>query len=168
MILALKTDQEIAEIYLLSDDFLTSGTIVREKIWPAGRNLARDILAEIDRLVENDFAQISGMIVFRGPGSFTGLRIGITVANTIVDSEKIPIVGVAANDFIPEESRENLQNNANSCAGNNNSVENITTIREKSCATWLKIGAEKLAKNQNERIVLPFYSSAPHITRAKK
>jgi len=29
----------------------------------------------------------------KGPGSFTGLRIGITVFNTIADTNNVPIVG---------------------------------------------------------------------------
>ena len=48
--------------------------------WAAERNLARDMLAYLrDRLAENEasFADISGIGVFRGPGSFTGLRIGV-------------------------------------------------------------------------------------------
>ena len=54
--------------------------------WAAERNLARDMLAYLrDRLAENgaSFADISGIGVFRGPGSFTGLRIGLAVLNTI-------------------------------------------------------------------------------------
>ena len=54
--------------------------------WAAERNLARDMLAYLrDRLAERDasFRDITGIGVFRGPGSFTGLRIGITVLNTI-------------------------------------------------------------------------------------
>lgn len=64
--------------------------------WAAGRNLARDMLAYLrDRLSEHGatFQNISGIGVFRGPGSFTGLRIGITVLNTIAHEQNIPIVG---------------------------------------------------------------------------
>ena len=48
--------------------------------WAAERNLARDMLAYLrDRLAENEasFADISGIGVFRGPGSFTSLRISV-------------------------------------------------------------------------------------------
>lgn len=64
--------------------------------WEAGRTLARDMLAYLrDRLAEYDatFADIDGIGAFRGPGSFTGLRIGLTVLNTLADANAIPIVG---------------------------------------------------------------------------
>lgn len=70
--------------------------------WLADRNLARDMLAFLrDRLAEHEatFGDISGIGVFRGPGSFTGLRIGMTVLNTIASDRQVPIVGAAGDDW---------------------------------------------------------------------
>lgn len=64
--------------------------------WKAERTLARDMLAYIrDVLAEHDhqFSDITGIGVFRGPGSFTGLRIGLTVLNTITHEQQCAIVG---------------------------------------------------------------------------
>ncbi len=64
--------------------------------WEADRTLARDMLAYLrDRLAEHgrELNDITGIGVFRGPGSYTGLRIGLTVLNTIASSESVPIVG---------------------------------------------------------------------------
>ena len=83
--------------------------------WAAERNLARDMLAYLrDRLAENgaSFADISGIGVFRGPGSFTGLRIGLAVLNTIAHEQRIPIVGVTG-DVWREECLARLQNGRN-------------------------------------------------------
>ena len=83
--------------------------------WSAERNLARDMLAYLrDRLAENgaSFADISGIGVFRGPGSFTGLRIGLAVLNTIAHEQRIPIVGVTG-DVWREECLTRLQNGRN-------------------------------------------------------
>ena len=83
--------------------------------WAAERNLARDMLADLrDRLAENgaSFADISGIGVFRGPGSFTGLRIGLAVLNTIAHEQRIPIVGVTG-DAWREECLARLQNGRN-------------------------------------------------------
>ena len=70
--------------------------------WEAGRELARYIHGYIeDRLHEEGktWQDIKGIGIFRGPGSYTGLRIGITVANTLAQSLHIPIVGVVGDGW---------------------------------------------------------------------
>ncbi len=47
-----------------------------------------------------EFGDLIGIIVFEGPGSFTSLRIGLTVANTIAYAQQIPIVGATGDDWI--------------------------------------------------------------------
>jgi len=66
--------------------------------WLAGRNLSADILVKLQKIfndADKDLKKISGIIVNSGPGSFTGLRIGISVANTLAYSLDVPIVGVS-------------------------------------------------------------------------
>ena len=60
--------------------------------WEAGRILAGGLLSFIQEKV-GDIKNISGIGIMRGPGSFTGLRIGMAVANTLADGLGIPIVG---------------------------------------------------------------------------
>ena len=60
--------------------------------WVADRALARGLLAFIQEKV-GDVKNISGIGIMRGPGSFTGLRIGMAVANTLADGLGVPIVG---------------------------------------------------------------------------
>lgn len=70
--------------------------------WEAGRDLARHLLKYLhDRLEEHawSFDDITGIGVMKGPGSFTGLRIGLTVLNTIADAQAIPIVGESGEDW---------------------------------------------------------------------
>jgi tRNA threonylcarbamoyladenosine biosynthesis protein TsaB len=70
--------------------------VVFEYEWTAERTLARGLLKYLqDHLAENgsDINNISAIGVFQGPGSFTGLRIGLTILNTIASTQKIPIVG---------------------------------------------------------------------------
>ncbi len=70
--------------------------------WDAERQLARQLLSYLrDRLAEHgaDFTDLTGIGVFRGPGSYTGLRIGLTVLNTLADAQRIPIVGSVDSDW---------------------------------------------------------------------
>jgi tRNA threonylcarbamoyladenosine biosynthesis protein TsaB len=58
--------------------------------------LAKGLLKYLQEQLQKNgktFADIAGIGVFKGPGSFTGLRIGLTVLNTMADSLAIPIVG---------------------------------------------------------------------------
>ena len=98
MILALKTDSPTAEIYALKE----SGEVVSREIWQADRTLARDLLAKIETLLNQDFDQLSGVIAFKGPGSFTGLRIGITTANAISYAKHIPIVATDGEKWLSD------------------------------------------------------------------
>lgn len=68
------------------------GEISNNFDWEAGRTLASGLLAFIQEKV-GDVKSISGIGIMRGPGSFTGLRIGMAVANTLADGLGVPIVG---------------------------------------------------------------------------
>ena len=71
-------------------------------VWGAGRTLAKNIfvyLGEVFNSAGITYDSLDGLGVFRGPGSFTGLRIGLTVVNTIASSQSIPIVGTAGDDW---------------------------------------------------------------------
>ncbi len=90
MILLLNTSTPFCELFLVDGDTTHDGS------WQAERELARDLLGRMDTLLSAHGAvwtDISGVGVYKGPGSFTGLRIGLTVVNTIADSQHIPIVG---------------------------------------------------------------------------
>lgn len=67
-----------------------------EATWEANRELANGLLSYIQAELEGQsktWKDLTGLAAFKGPGSFTGLRIGITVLNTVSYSEGIPIVG---------------------------------------------------------------------------
>ena len=77
--------------------------------WEAGRGLAKGLLAYLrDTMSKHDktWSDIRGLGVFEGPGSFTGLRIGMTVVNTIANAGDIPIVGAMGDDWRNEALRK--------------------------------------------------------------
>ena len=90
IIISIKTDTPVAEIALFQD---------QKKIdtisWEAHRQLADTIHLKILQLLEQNskkWEDIQGVAIFKGPGSFTGLRIGMSVANALAFSLKIPII----------------------------------------------------------------------------
>lgn len=107
MYLALRTDSPQAELYLYDGE----RQIARE-IWQADRRLALELLGHLEQFLaahNKTFSDLSGLLVFRGPGSFTGLRIGTTVMNTLAYAQSIPIVGTDGSDWL-DDGISHLQN----------------------------------------------------------
>lgn len=97
--LTLKTDNPEAEIGLFSE----SGAELDYVRWQAHRELASTIHHRIEELLTSQgvtWQKIDGLICFQGPGSFTGLRIGLTVANAMAYGLEIPIVATMEEDWI--------------------------------------------------------------------
>jgi tRNA threonylcarbamoyladenosine biosynthesis protein TsaB len=96
MILLLDTSTPVCKITLIDGDWRYDDE------WQADRQLAKGLLKYLQQqLMKNGktFEDISGIGVYKGPGSFTGLRIGLTVLNTVADAEAIPIVGTTGDNW---------------------------------------------------------------------
>jgi len=65
--------------------------LIVDKIIESHSELSGKLLIEIDQLVKKNDFQVQSVAVFPGPGSYTGLRIGLTVANFFAWSLGIPI-----------------------------------------------------------------------------
>ena len=83
----------------------------KEYTWESGRELAEGLHRFIkEKLTENnaDWHDISEITFMSGPGSFTGLRIGAAVVNTLADQLNIPLYDHNGNQckvIIPEYGR---------------------------------------------------------------
>ncbi|MDD3887620.1 MAG: tRNA (adenosine(37)-N6)-threonylcarbamoyltransferase complex dimerization subunit type 1 TsaB [Patescibacteria group bacterium] len=66
--------------------------IIKKKIWEANLRQSEDLLPIIKKLVGNN--KIDGIIVVTGPGSYTGLRVGIATANALAFGWNCKVVGV--------------------------------------------------------------------------
>ena len=96
MIILLDTSTPICKLRLVEDSVDVSVE------WGAGRTLAKGLLGYITSNLADAGkkpSDVSGLVAYEGPGSFTGLRIGLTVLNTFADSEQIPIVGTTGDDW---------------------------------------------------------------------
>lgn len=99
MIILLDTSSTVCKIWAIDQDD------VHHDEWDAGRDLSKGLLSYINGFINKlggEYSDISGIVVFRGPGSFTGLRIGITVMNTMAYSLGVPIVGVEGDNWREE------------------------------------------------------------------
>jgi tRNA threonylcarbamoyladenosine biosynthesis protein TsaB len=70
--------------------------------WEAGRGLALGLHEFLEKEIEfqdKTWKDVTGLVVYKGPGSFTGLRIGITVFNTLATTNSWPIVGVTGDEW---------------------------------------------------------------------
>ena len=70
------------------------------------------MLDELKRMTELDLSTLDAIAITEGPGSFTGLRIGLTVMNTLADSLRVPIVGEVG-ELWQDRALERLRNNEN-------------------------------------------------------
>lgn len=89
MILTIRTDGPVAELGLFND-----GKQMVYKKWEAGRRLSLEIHKEIERLLHSQkisWQAIEGVVFYKGPGSFTGLRIGAAVANALAAQLDVPV-----------------------------------------------------------------------------
>ncbi len=90
---------------------IVQGDTRRDVIWEAGRGLARGLLRFLDEQT-GGIHHISGIGIMRGLGSFTGLRIGCAVANTLAGELGIPIVG-SSGDHWRDDCLERLKRGEN-------------------------------------------------------
>lgn len=90
LILTIRTDKPEVEIGLYGGQ-----TQLAYEVWHAHRELSATIHQKIAAILSTkaqSLKNIGGIVCFKGPGSFTGLRIGLTVGNTLAYALNIPIV----------------------------------------------------------------------------
>ena len=109
MILLLDTSTGIVKLTLINGDWRHD---FQQEL---DRQMARFLLKFLrDSLAERqkEFKDIAAIGVFKGPGSFTSLRIGLTVANTLAQSLNVPIVGETGEDW-QRKALDRLENKQN-------------------------------------------------------
>jgi len=72
-------------------------TVLAELTWRSKQNHTTQLLPNLNylfKLTETDAKSLTAVIVAQGPGSFNGLRVGVSAAKGLAFSLGIPIIGV--------------------------------------------------------------------------
>lgn len=91
--LAIDTATDLAGLALAE-----RGQVIAEVTWPARRNHTQELIPGLLHLLAQakmELKELDGIIVARGPGSFTGLRVGVAVAKGLAHGLRLPLVGVS-------------------------------------------------------------------------
>ncbi|MGC4108748.1 MAG: tRNA (adenosine(37)-N6)-threonylcarbamoyltransferase complex dimerization subunit type 1 TsaB [Thermomicrobiales bacterium] len=91
LLLAIDTSTELAGIGL------HDGARIAECVWPAGRTQTTSVLAEADALLARcgrSVDDVGVVAIAIGPGTFTGLRVGLSIAKGLVLAQGVSLVGV--------------------------------------------------------------------------
>jgi tRNA threonylcarbamoyl adenosine modification protein YeaZ len=94
MLLAIDTSTDSAGLALVQD-----GRTLAETIWRCSQNHSVELLPHLTRLLEESEVELKSVgciLVARGPGSFNGLRVGLSTAKGLAFSLGIPIIGISS------------------------------------------------------------------------
>lgn len=93
MILAIDTSSETAGLALLDKQQL-----IAEMAWRCGQNHTIQLLPQVHNILKStnyNLSDITCVVVAKGPGSFNGLRVGISTAKGLSFGLGVPIIGIS-------------------------------------------------------------------------
>jgi len=99
MVLALDTSTAVASVALYD------GAVSAEMTWRSGRNHSVELMEQVAALLELrrvDPSQVAAVAVAIGPGSYTGLRVGLAAGKGLCLALGVPMVGVCTLDILAE------------------------------------------------------------------
>jgi len=140
MQLAIDTSTNIASLALVQGD-----QVLAESTWHCGQNHTVELLPQLARLLDEakvGIQSISCVIVAKGPGSFNGLRVGISTAKGLALSLGIPIIGISS---LEVEAYRHAEAGLPICPIFNAGREEIATaLYQKKDNQWCQLVAEHI------------------------
>jgi len=98
LFLALDTSTRFASVAVFDGE-----QVISETTWLAGREHSTRVLVEVEVALERvgrSVAELTGLVVACGPGSFTGVRVALSVAKGMASGLGIPAWGVNSLDVV--------------------------------------------------------------------
>jgi tRNA threonylcarbamoyladenosine biosynthesis protein TsaB len=102
MLLAIDTATRMAGLALYDEKH---GSVLAEETWHSVNNHTVELMPRLVRLLEQQGVQptgLAGVAVSLGPGSFTGLRIGLSVAKGLALAGAVQLSGIPTLDVLAE------------------------------------------------------------------
>jgi tRNA threonylcarbamoyladenosine biosynthesis protein TsaB len=102
MLIAVDTATRTASLALYDE---TNGWVLGEESWYSANNHTVELMPRLVRMVAQQGlspADLTGLVVSLGPGSFTGLRIGLGVVKGLALAQNLPLVGVPTLDVVAQ------------------------------------------------------------------
>ena len=106
LILCIETGTDVCSVGLAENGVLTA---LRES---CGRDHARNVAVYVDELLRErdiDADEIDAIAVGKGPGSYTGLRIGVSFAKGLCYGLRKPLIAIGSLDALVEVAREDAE-----------------------------------------------------------
>ena len=107
LILSIETGTDICSVALANDGELMA---LRES--DEGRDHAKKVALFVDELLRETGVQpsdLDAIAVGKGPGSYTGLRIGVSFAKGMCYALNIPLIAIGSLDALTEVAREDFE-----------------------------------------------------------
>ncbi len=107
LILAFETATKVSSVALLRGE-----TLIAERAAPVGVDASLTLLSMVDELLEGDSSRLDGVDAFAvsiGPGSFTGLRIGLATLKGLAFARQGCAVAVSTLEALAEGALEGAQ-----------------------------------------------------------
>jgi tRNA threonylcarbamoyladenosine biosynthesis protein TsaB len=98
MLLAIDTATQASGVCLAD-----ANQVVAETVWRSGRYHTVELAPEVALLLQRNHValeELKAVAVASGPGSYTGLRIGMALAKGLALAQRIPLVGVPTLDIL--------------------------------------------------------------------
>jgi tRNA threonylcarbamoyl adenosine modification protein YeaZ len=138
--IAIDTSTDIASLAIVQ-----GGEILAELTWRCGQNHTVETFPRLAFLLEKsglDIKSADAIIVAKGPGSFNGLRVGVSTAKGLAYSLGIPIVGIGT---LEATAYQHAESGLPVCAIQNAGREEIAAaVFQKKRTKWCQLAPDHI------------------------
>lgn len=140
MLLAIDSSTDSASLAIVQD-----GRVLAEATWRCGQNHSVELLPRLTQLLKEakvGLESISCILVAKGPGSFNGLRVGLSTAKGLAFSLGIPIIGISSLEL---EASQHAESDLPICpVFNAGRGEIATALYQKKGNNWRQLAPEHI------------------------